>query len=98
MSLQRAGQYLFVLYCTTVGVALVLLPWSPGWERLVTALPFDLLFLLRPAVRGAMSGFGFVHLVWGTYELRDFLAHRLEMAARPPARSDAPATAPDGDP
>lgn len=77
MNLRRTCQYLFVLYCTTVGVALVLLPWSPGWDRLVGALPFSfLIFLLKPTARGALTGFGMLHLVLGLYELRDFLIYQ----------------------
>lgn len=74
MDLERVSQYLFILYCTTIGVALLFLPWSPGWERLVLNLPLDgLRWLVAPAARGAISGFGLVHLVWSVYELREFL-------------------------
>lgn len=74
MDLERVSQYLFILYCTTIGVALLFLPWSPGWDRLVLNLPFDgLRWLVAPAARGAISGFGLVHLVWSVHELREFL-------------------------
>ncbi len=82
MELERVSQYLFILYCTTVGVALVFLPWSPGWDRLLFNLPFaGMRWIFSPALRGAISGFGLVHLVWGAYELREFL--------RPPSPVDS---------
>lgn len=85
MDLERVSQYVFILYCTTVGVALLFLPWSPGWDRLVLHLPFSYLrWLAAPAARGAISGFGLVHLVWGAYELRDFLR---PAAGEPPGDS-----------
>ena len=78
MDLERVSRYLFILYCTTIGVALLFLPWSPGWDRLVLQLPWGgLRWLSAPAARGAITGFGLVHLVWSAHELREFL--------RPPA-------------
>lgn len=83
MDLERISQYLFILYCTTIGVALLFIPWSPGWETLVLHLPFSALrWLAAPAARGAVSGFGLVHLVWSAYELREFL--RPTSAGEPP--------------
>lgn len=74
MDLERVSQYLFILYCTTIGVALLFLPWSPGWDRLVLQLPWGgLRWLSAPAARGAITGFGMIHLVWSVHELREFL-------------------------
>jgi hypothetical protein len=74
MDLERVSRYLFILYCTTIGVALLYLPWSPGWDRLVLQLPWGgLRWLSAPAARGAITGFGMVHLVWSMHELREFL-------------------------
>jgi hypothetical protein len=64
---------LFVLYCVEAGVFLVLAPWSPVWSTTVTQLALSPAFqglFLHPLVRGAVSGFGLVHLVWGVHDLR----------------------------
>lgn len=88
MDLERLSQYLFILYCTTLGVALLFVPWSPGWDRFVLGLPYTSFHWLGfPAVRGAISGFGLVHLVWSVYELRDFL--RPSPSSAPPAAPPA---------
>jgi hypothetical protein len=77
----RSGTFLralFVLYCIEVGVMLLLVPWSPTWDRAVTQIPsltaHSILF--HPALRGALSGFGLVHLVWGVHDLDRWLARR----------------------
>lgn len=71
-------RFLFVLYCIEVGVLLALAPWSPNWDRAVVQLPLDSLrlALLHPAVRGAFTGFGLVHLVWGAHDLDLWLLAR----------------------
>ncbi|MEM1202894.1 MAG: hypothetical protein AAGN66_06650 [Acidobacteriota bacterium] len=70
MDLERLFRFVFVLYCTTVGVVLLLMPWSPGWDQMLAHLPFSGVRLLElPLARGAVSGFGLVHLVWGAYDL-----------------------------
>lgn len=74
MAFEQFFRFVFVLYCTTVGILLLLAPWTPGWDRLVTHLPhagFRLLSL--PLLRGSVSGFGLVHLVWGIHDLSAFL-------------------------
>ncbi|MEE9561802.1 MAG: hypothetical protein V3W50_01900 [Thermoanaerobaculia bacterium] len=62
---------LFILYCVEAGALFVLAPWSGGWERAVVQLPWlpvrDL--LLNTLVRSAVSGFGFLHLVWAAHDL-----------------------------
>ena len=65
---------LFVLYCTTVGVYLLLRPWTGRPE-----LPG---FLGSGFFRGFISGLGLVHLAAGIADLRN-LTRRLE-APRPP--------------
>lgn len=69
---------LFFLYCIEAGVLLLLAPWSPSWDRAVTQIPsFSLQALLfHGALRGAVSGFGLVHLVWGVHDLDEWLARR----------------------
>lgn len=67
-------RFIFVLYCTTVGVVLLLAPWTAGWDRMVAVMPHPALRLLGiPLLRGALSGFGLIHLVWGVHDLSAFL-------------------------
>ena len=56
--------FLFVLYCIEVGTLLVILPWSPHWDRLAVGMPSVALqvVFLRSWVRGAVTGFGLLHL------------------------------------
>lgn len=70
MGLTRLTHHIFIFYCVTVGLSLVLMPWSPGWSRMAGHL-FDspLGWLKVPWIRGAISGFGLVHLVWGVFDL-----------------------------
>jgi hypothetical protein len=63
----------FVLYCTTTGLLLLYAPWSPVWDTMLSALPGGLHVLSQPWLRGALSGFGLVHLVWVLHELEQAL-------------------------
>lgn len=69
---------LFILYCVEAGVFLLLSPWSPRWDESVIQLSNLQLssLLLHPTVRGAISGFGLVHLVWGAHDLDLWLTER----------------------
>ena len=71
MRLDSLGRILFVLYCIEAGAILLLLPWGGGWERLILHVSSPELqrILLMPAVRGLLSGFGVVHLVWAAHDL-----------------------------
>ena len=70
--------FLFILYCVEVGTLLVLLPWSPYWDRMAIGLPDVGLQVaaLRPWIRGLVTGFGIVHLVWGAHDLDAWLVSR----------------------
>ena len=70
MDMDRVVRYVFVLYCATVGVVLVVIPWSPGWDRMLSHLPAGFEMLRLPLLRGALSGFGLVHLVWCVHDLQ----------------------------
>ena len=70
MDMDRVVRYVFVLYCATVGVVLVVIPWSPGWDRMLSHLPSGFQMLRMPLLRGALSGFGMVHLVWCLHDLQ----------------------------
>ncbi|MEM9552963.1 MAG: hypothetical protein AAGC60_01805 [Acidobacteriota bacterium] len=76
MALESIVRFVFVLYCTSVGVALLMLPWTPGWDFMILHLPPSLRILHSPFVRGALSGFGLVHLVWGLHDLNVLLLPR----------------------
>ena len=70
MDMDRVVRYVFVLYCATVGVVLVVIPWSPGWDRMLSHLPAGFEMLRLPLLRGGLSGFGLVHLVWCVHDLQ----------------------------
>jgi hypothetical protein len=65
----------FILYCLEAGLFLLFVPWSHLWDR--TMMQVSLLalrgVLLHPMLRGAVSGFGLVHLVWGLHDLQSLL-------------------------
>lgn len=69
---------LFVFYCAEAGALLVFAPWKPVWDRTVMLLPFQDLrsLMLHPVVRGAVTGFGLVHLVLGAHDLHALLSRR----------------------
>lgn len=73
---------LFILYCVEAGVFLLLAPWSPRWDDTALRMPMIQLagWLLHPAARGAVSGFGLVHLVWGAHDLDLWLGERAHAA------------------
>jgi hypothetical protein len=78
----------FVLYCVEAGLFLTLAPWRSAWPHLLMAFPVVSLrnLLLDPVARGAISGFGLVHLVWGFHDLRELLRSR----RRPTTESELP--------
>ena len=75
---------LFIIYCVEAGLFLVIAPWRDFWGLLVarSALSQAHLeaILLQPWVRGAVSGFGLVHLLWGIHDLEGFLLQRRSRA------------------
>ena len=83
MDMEKLVRFVFVLYCATVGAVLVLIPWSPGWERMVSHLPASFEILRQPLVRGALTGFGLVHLVWCLHDLLLFLRAEVSEASGP---------------
>lgn len=64
----------FVVYCLTIGTLLLYAPWSSTWDTLVAHAPGGWQFLGQPFLRGGLSGFGLVHLVWVLNDL-DELFH-----------------------
>lgn len=71
---EQLARFLFVLYCTAAGLILLLAPWTPRWDLVVSHLPLsDPHFLTLALARGLISGFGLVHLVWGFHDLAIFV-------------------------
>ncbi len=62
---------LFVSYCLEAGMFLLMVPWSPAWDRTVSQLPVPLIAAALRATfgRAALAGFGMVHLIWGVHDL-----------------------------
>lgn len=85
MRLDSAFRALFFVYCLEAGLFLVVLPWTPTWDRLSLAGPAVALrawlglgalgsaTLGAGWLRGLASGFGLVHLVWAAHDLDEFL-------------------------
>jgi hypothetical protein len=69
---------LLVAYFLEVGLLLVLVPWSPFWERnyFVTAYPVIQELVRNNYVRGGVSGLGIVNLLMGFNELASLLMAR----------------------
>jgi hypothetical protein len=72
---------LLVAYFIEVGLLLVLVPWSPFWERnyFLTAFPGLLEIVRNNYLRGAVSGLGVVNLLMGFNELASVLLARRRM-------------------
>jgi len=80
----------FILYCFEAGLLLLFAPWSPEWDRILMQLvPFQMLrgMLLQPWLRGAVTGFGLVHLVWGAHDLIAVITRRNPDAGAQPRES-----------
>jgi hypothetical protein len=69
---------LLVAYFLEVGLLLVLVPWSPFWERnyFMATFPSIQEFVRNNYVRGAVSGLGIVNLLMGFNELASVLMAR----------------------
>ena len=65
----------FLVYCVEAGLFLLMSPWLSAWTHAVLLLPFGPLreFLLTSWMRGLISAFGLLHLVWGLHDLDLFL-------------------------
>lgn len=72
---------LLVAYFIEVGLLLVLVPWSPFWERnyFLTALPALQDVVRNNYLRGGVSGLGVVNLLMGFHELASVLLARRRM-------------------
>jgi hypothetical protein len=74
---------LFVLYCAEAGILLLFAPWKPVWDRMIIQIPLPVLrdAMLHPVARGAVTGFGLVHLVWGVHDLYLLLTRKARAEA-----------------
>ena len=65
----------FILYCFEAGTMLLFLPWHAVWDQLLLRVTSESLrqLFIHPVFRGAVSGFGLVHLVWGAHDLEVLL-------------------------
>lgn len=71
----------FIVYCTEAGFFLFFGPWSRGWDRTALLIPVPAVrhLFLHPLLRGAVSGFGLVHLVWSMHDLIDSVTRRVRV-------------------
>ncbi len=62
--MNRLLRVVLVLLCFELGVILVLVPWSPVWERnfFLDRYPQLIPFLLNSYLRGAISGLGLLDI------------------------------------
>jgi hypothetical protein len=68
--LQRLFTGVYVLFCMTLGMALVILPWTEGWFAggFLARWPAVQHSLHMGFVRGAVSGLGFIDIWLGVLE------------------------------
>jgi hypothetical protein len=61
---------IYASYLINVGILLIIVPWSAGWSRLMFLIPTGVAHVLdHPAMRGALSAFGALHLMLLVVEL-----------------------------
>ena len=68
--LRRLSLVTFVMFCVWIGMLLVALPWTSIWTEnaLLTGSPALRAISQSPAVRGAVSGLGFIDIWLGVWE------------------------------
>jgi hypothetical protein len=68
--LQRIFTFVYVLFCMTLGMALVTLPWTSTWfeDGMIARWPAAQQFLQTGFVRGCISGLGFIDIWLGVLE------------------------------
>jgi len=87
MRFDSVFRFLFIVYCVEAGVFLLFSPWSLFWDRGVLQIPLATLrtACLSTGVRGAVSGFGLVHLIWGAHDVDGWWRERRRTRAAPAA-------------
>lgn len=64
------GVVLYATYLIHVGLLLTLAPWSPLWSQIVAWVPQPWSgWLALPAVKGALTGAGILHLLLAAAEV-----------------------------
>ncbi len=88
MRFDSVFRLLFIVYCIEAGLFLLVAPWSGGWNQLLLLAPLGIfrVWLSSAWVRGLVSGFGAVHLIWA--------AHDIDLVFRPGAALRAENSAP----
>ena len=81
MRLESVFRVLFLVYCLEAGMILTVSPWTASWERMFLVVAGGALRGLAaiPWLRGAVAGFGLVHLVWAFHDL-DLMLRRAPAA------------------
>lgn len=75
---------LYLAYLVHLGFLLMVVPWSEPWPRLLLQLPPHVGYLLdRPAVRGAISAFGLLHILLAIVEANPVRIERRLSCTRP---------------
>lgn len=76
----RITLLLFILYCVEIGLFLSFAPWTGLWDHTLGLIPYPALrhAALSPVVRAGVTGFGFVHLIWGLHDLTLLVSRRPE--------------------
>jgi hypothetical protein len=88
MRVSSMFRLVFILYCFEAGTMLLFLPWHTVWDQLLLHLGSSeglRQLFAHPVFRGAVSGFGLIHLVWGAHDLEVLL---LRPRTPPPDSSD----------
>jgi hypothetical protein len=68
--LRRVGVVVFVFFCATLGVMLMILPWRPEWSDNPLLLPYPMLraFVASGFARGVSTGLGVLNVWIGFWE------------------------------
>lgn len=72
--LRRISLVTFVMFCVWIGMLLVALPWTRIWTEnsLLTGSPMLRALTQSAAVRGAVSGLGFLDIWLGIWEALNY--------------------------
>lgn len=78
MRMESVFRVLFVVYCLEAGLFLLLAPWTSAWDRNFVPLPIGAAreVLLQSWFRGAVTGFGMVHLLWAVHDCQQWWSGR----------------------
>jgi hypothetical protein len=84
--LQRLFTFVYVLFCITLGLLLIRLPWSDSWfeNGFLAQWPILLRVLHHGFVRGAVSGLGLIDIWVGVLEVIYYRDRRPAVQDRTP--------------